>query len=856
MSNVLTNNTTGSIILALNTNSPGSTISIAPGASLLYSDVVITDEANPNYNVPLIQEYINSGILLNQNLSGLTGSELQLLSPANLVINMTTGTPQLLSKSVPTNIDNQQVLASNDMDGKLQYIYYKSVQGMSLSMDFGATQFLIDNTNLLYPDEITSFAVQVYDSINGILKQVNRLYIGTLREGVKTYTPGIDTTYVDFDPTNTAFDAVSPLFKNVLTTVIETVSGPTYIGGPNVITVNSTDTQFTTFCPTYILGIINTPYTSGCPIFVATRTIQTTITNSFDTTVSITNPPLTVTTNNVYETKVAFKYLHQQIYVNNTLTNTIPTINQPVYFNTANNWILLQQSSNFTADVNIPNIIDIENVFPTNIVDVITEYIPTGMLVLTKYPSVEGGPSNALYFITCFNNITNIPIISSLELPSELKNIKLKNMSYLSEIDGINYDIFITTDTEVWRYSSNTSVWEQFLYFGNAINYLNTAVSNGILSSDGIVGLQELSNFIMLPKINTTNAYVGILGSELGLTFFNLKLVNNEFITNAKNTVNKSINVSGSAIITDIKFNTHGENMYVFTCSYSSQIPRTWFNNSSCLQLIDNSSKLISNVYYLKPDIEANGDSPYYVTQNSLQLNYQPSGEQASYTPVLIYSDYEYNLQSAKYSFKLSNFVNDTILCNELTSTLAYKYYVPYITERIISSISPAELNILELNEYKHAFSIPSINSISIFSTLGTQVSVSEIQSVVLPDTYTYNGSDYMYFVCTDLTNSVVIPTSIITQEVSGQFSTTITFENSFSGSIYFNACQAPSEVSFSGLFGIIAHNFGTYPQVILDSSSAAVLNDIKYIDINRLELSFKSSVNTTVLLAGQPVLE
>ncbi|MEI6297162.1 MAG: hypothetical protein WCO84_06020 [bacterium] len=907
MSNVLTNNTTGSIILTLNntTYTGENIISMPPGSSVLYNDIVVRDQSSALYNVPLIQEYIDNGILLNQTLSGHTGSELQTLSPANLTINITTGIPKLLSNAkTSNNIDNQQLLVSNDATGKFQYIYYKSVQGMSISADFGASQSLISNANLLYPDEITSFAIQVYDSLGGILKQVNRLYIGTLREGVKTFTPGIDTTYVNFDenavcPTH---DNIDLIFKTTVTTIVNTVYP----------TSSDTVTSVTaTFCPTYVLAIINNPYSSGCPIFISSRPRQTTIT--VDTTVHIdgTNTTTTSTVGPDYKTKVIYKYLHSQIYINDTKLNVSPS-----------SWTLLQENTS-------------PDIFPKHILNVITEYTPSGAVFLTKS---NDSISNRLYKITCSSGtvtpgipptISGIASISEVTpLPVSLQNTKLKNISYLSEITDNKYDIFITTDSEVWRYSSYSSSWSAFISKNSLVSYLNISLENGVLS--GVFGgtasfatnkmtltsaptsgrivlgqklacagvadntiitslysgtlnevgsvytlstspgtlttrsftsyvtyLKELSNFVMLPLNDTPNKYIGILGSELGLISFTLKLVNNIFTANSNNVKAQSIGIARYSVITDLKYNIDGQNMYIFTCSYSSQIPRTWTDNIDCLQVINNSSSLVNDVYYLKPDIENVSDLPYYVTENLIRINSIPSPEQISFAPVLIDANHSYGLISPKYSFKVCNF--DDILRSALTSTLAYKYYTPYITERIISSVSPAELTSLELNEYKHAFKMDYLAFISINTDLGTQFPVSNQQTVSLDNVLIDSNS----FLCISLDGSVVLPITGIqsSYEIStGVFvySTILTFASAFSGIIYTQTSTGTTvPFTLKGLSAILDYSkvadypslAGRYPQVILDSSVADLLNDIKYIDSGRLEISFSSPVDTTINL-------
>jgi hypothetical protein len=825
----------------------------------------------------LIQSYIDSGILLNQQVVGITKSELELLFQGNLTVNLNTGIPELKANPVLSGIDNIQLLPANSY-GKTSYIYYKSVQGMSVSSDFGVSQALISNDNLKFPDEITSFAVQVYDSNNGVLQEVNRLFIGTLREGVKTFTPGKDFTYVDFEPDASIVGA--PLFKNSLTTTLITkdennveydINGIGSLYGLTLdanrknangiyypISPQSTYT-FTNFCATFVIALVNNPTNSGCPILIATRSkhfaiTTTTVINSITGVAS--NP--TVNTANNYETKLVFKYLHSKIYNNGDLVDTIPVINQPVTYVADNRWCILTNGSFITAPI---------QGFKEHITDVITEYTPDGAIFVLKGLIIgETGLSNTLYKITCSTNISAIPVISLLgsdaadEMPIPGK---INSISYVKDIASNNYYIFIAQNEVVYKYSSYNSTWIEFLNPGNTITYFSTSInSNGILDSAGTLWLKELTKFVMIPKNNTPNEYTGILSSELGLIIYNLKLVNNEFIAGAKSARTTLQNVAKS-IISDLQTNIFGENIRVLTCSYSSQIPRMFYENTNCLRLINDSSDLVKNVYYLKSDAEPD-DSIYYVTANSAAINYMLSPEQLIYNPVLVNSDYAYNLISPMYEYKLSNLTYDDILVNELQDNIVYKYYYPYVKERIISSISPAERNILTLTDFKHLIKMPYLNQVNSSNIiLGTPIDISNQSIIVLQDTYAIKQtgpSTFVYnaFVCIDLAGNVVIPTSITTLlAANGLFSTTITFRFNFSGRIYQTYTETdPVSYTVSGLFLLISHNMGAYPQVILDELDPTLwdkLNDIRYVDPNRLEISFKSEINTTISLLGLP---
>ena len=874
MTQILTNAANNCIILTLNNtlSSDVNVISMTPGESLLYDSIAITDETDPNYNVLLLQDYIDSGVLIESTLTSDHSSQLQLLSQANFTIKLSNGVPEMVAKCSRVNVDNLQILPVSDKDGNIVCIYYKSIQGMSISTDLGATQTLISNDNLLFPDEITSFAVQIYDSYNGILQIVNRLYIGTLREGVKTFTPNIDVSYVNYD-SNVKFSDTQPLFKNCIKQTQRVIQTGLVSGDTDTTTVS---VVYPNYCATFILGIINNPYNCGSPIFIASRP-QHSETNT-TTTIGYTNGLITsgpTVVNNItpivneYKTKVAFKYLNQTIYQNNLLVNSIPT---PLsYFNTSNNWVLLQENGSTSIDlINIINTITFQN----DILDVITEYTPTGLLLLTRNSS----GTNNLYQITCSLNLTNIPAIAEpIALPVSLQTVKIKSMSYMIESNSTNFDIFITTDISVWRYSSVSNAWLIFIHKDAASQrlngtidsqYLDTSETQGILTWNGLGYLQELTSFVLLPKVNTLTEYIGFLGSELGILYFTLTLASNTntFTTNYKNGRTLLYNVAKS-VISDIKL----VNSYAFVCSYGTQIPRSYSGDTNCLQLIENSNSLVNQVIYLKPDVELITDSPYYVSQNTLAINSVFSGEQKSFSPVLIDTIYTYNLISPEYTFKMNTLLEDSILSTALCSFLSYKYYYPTIIERLISSVSILEPAVQQLDEYRHLVKINNINSISTSVDTGQATFVEEQISVILP-IFVDNNHTKNSIVCISFDGRTIVPINIEqilvkkytptptelagdsnyyadTGYINDQYQTILTFSEIFTGTIFVQLNISEATLAFSGLYTILNHGLNKYPQVLLDSSVIGNLNDIKYIDSGRLEISFSSSVNTSITL-------
>jgi hypothetical protein len=202
---------------------------------------------------------------------------------------------------------------------------------------------------------------------------------------------------------------------------------------------------------------------------------------------------------------------------------------------------------------------------------------------------------------------------------------------------------------------------------------------------------------------------------------------------------------------------------------------------------------------------------------------------------------------------KLSYFKYDSVLVTALKQDIAYKYYFPNITERIISSKNKIEVDILQLDEFKHPMKMNFITDMPYTYSVDDIILISNSTSVVLP-TFIDNGITRNSFVCISNTNKVILPASIVqTVLISGQYTTTLTFSEAFSGTIFINTETGVTTENVVGLFAIVQHDLDRLPQVELDSSVAGILNDIRYIDRNRLEISFKSEVDTTITLVAAP---
>lgn len=234
---LLTNLTGSSIALEINADS---TFHLKPDESVYYDLIVNEDLSSPYYNVTNIQDYIDNKIL--------SCTLVDLSEPIPEVISISGGTfstivnsnktIKFVSKEYGQQTNHLEILPVLDSQKNISIIYYRDIEGISYSFNNGASSILISNANLKYPDEITSIAVQVYENKNS-LKVYAKLFVGTLREGIKCFIPGKNTTYTDL-------------------VNLDKLSG-------NLIFKTSPEN----FAPIYIVGILND--TDTCPLIVFSR---------------------------------------------------------------------------------------------------------------------------------------------------------------------------------------------------------------------------------------------------------------------------------------------------------------------------------------------------------------------------------------------------------------------------------------------------------------------------------------------------------------------------------------------------------------------------------------------------------
>ena len=265
---LLTNITPGSIMLqtqsAVSDESLYSAVTqFKDSESVLYNTVVISDTTSTGYNEDLIQNYITNGILSNSiitpqspvgNIQGLTGSTNTIsISNSKLVRQSSTNKQDTLEIYYSLSIDN--------LGSSLTVLVYRGLYGFYYSIDSGITISSIPTSGMLYPEQVTSIAIQNVTSVStpGNIK----IWAGTLQEGLLSYTIGSSSWVSEV---NNDLVSGNYVFRNTLITNSVT---PT-----NTLISSSTVPQ--NYAPIYILGLVNNPVEAGAPIAVYTKPLTIT----------------------------------------------------------------------------------------------------------------------------------------------------------------------------------------------------------------------------------------------------------------------------------------------------------------------------------------------------------------------------------------------------------------------------------------------------------------------------------------------------------------------------------------------------------------------------------------------------
>lgn len=531
-------------------------IQFKPDEFVFYDDVVVSRADDTNYNLPKINKYIQNKILSASSTPlPLPTAAIKETGGGNHVLSINSeGIVTKTTSKTTENLDHIEIFTSVDVNNNLACIVYKDKQGLSYSLDGGVTIIPISNVNLLYPLEITSVAIQTY-SEPLLDKPSPRIYIGTLREGIKTFAPnetayssasGMDsfiqleesglpsTSTITVDAIDYTIHNIQYVFKHSLATnsaikpTPDTQTGLNYSHTPG------------DFAPVYVLGVLNSPVDGGNPLLCYVRSnieryntpgtydkITRYLSNNLRTGAKSYTKDLVY---NIYRTAVDTSYIDelgwrviQQTFLATTTRDPYKTYTSTLYSNPG----LYYPAGVANLPATLVDVVKTININTSSdvlasdsgIVSAVNDNSGTVLMQFTVTPKVDSG---ARYL-----SIDLLPACGVL--PKDITGFTAYWTSVRSESQ-----FFITTPTKVRRLYSDS--WSDFIVsdawdINNQMHNLHLTASlhtfyNPVTDTPPIgndlsvaikshlIGLREFS----LLNIGN-NEHLGIMGSDLGYVF-------------------------------------------------------------------------------------------------------------------------------------------------------------------------------------------------------------------------------------------------------------------------------------------------------------------------------------------------
>jgi hypothetical protein len=512
---------------------------------LFYNDVVVTDKLSPFYNEPTVSDYINTGILSDiyvkpvgpsAEFGGITGS-------CHTISNTLKKTPQTSKQ------DHLEVFYTTDINDKLKVLVYRDTDGLSFSMDGGNTITNIPSNGLLYPAEVTSVGIQNAQTVSNTGKL--KIWIGTLREGLKSYTVGdaswisesnLEKTTDTLDPSSLTYatDKLSgkflfkeswinkqavPALDGLIPVPYEDVEsdGKRYLYQEDPdhkaykYQISSDGLIYAYFPgkyePVYILGIVNNPISAGIPLVVFVK-------GHTQVGVDIDNDAKCLTK---YLLPEAPKFTLDPIYnlYREELEPTYPSyLNAPVW-----NQVTLPTTVNLVDVVKSVQIQSSQsiNTSTSGIVTAVSVFSDTFSkfcidllkITVTNHVATEASEIQRGIVITKDNTL------------STTIGIEANRFTGLSTYNDV---IFITERETIWRFYKG--LWAKWLEAQDTINEKNTRITpeykfSVIGSTSYISGLRGFG----ILKSTSNNYYTGILNTDLGHMTFDLVSTTDDFMS-------------------------------------------------------------------------------------------------------------------------------------------------------------------------------------------------------------------------------------------------------------------------------------------------------------------------------------
>jgi hypothetical protein len=496
--------------------------SFKPNEAVFFHDFLVDDATSVFYNREKIYSYISQNILSDSYFAP---------NPPTITLYGTTNNTHSLSLTLSDSFNKTNTLNSRNhlscsyvLDSYLssiKVIVYRDIDGISYSIDGGLSCIKITNDGLLYPNEITSYAIQAHTSIH-TSDSKSKIFIGTLREGLKSFTIGESVVWQQEGSDQMILTGNTPLtpdsvnnllmFKYSFSNVTSTYpDDPQLIKTPDGILYDYIGVDY---APCYVLAVNNYPLAAGNGILVF-------VNNGI---VEKRNPGLSEDYV-IIEPKYLylFKYLHSStkqytvsgkgyLETSETLTNFIdwtciadPTTRIPYV------------SSPVTSLSAFPIIYDQLKQIPFMPSTEYTSLTSGDLLAVTEQESISYACN--LYSLTGHNHIQGIQerglVFTSLPQLNLVNKIESTNYSGLSYATiGSNTYVFLTEKDSVWYCNLTDTIpaWSKLLAPTDL--YLDSNLSFTL--NNPRTSLTGLGGFGIFQSRKTKDLLIGIFTSDLG----------------------------------------------------------------------------------------------------------------------------------------------------------------------------------------------------------------------------------------------------------------------------------------------------------------------------------------------------
>jgi len=243
-----------------------------PNESVFFYDYLVDDKTSTMYNKDKLDSYISQNILSDAYFTPYPPS-IKLYGITNSTHSLALTTSSNFTKLVASNTFNHLSL-SYALDytlANIKLVAYRDTDGMSYSEDGGVSCIKIPNTGLLYPNEITSYAIQAYTTCQ-LSAAKSKIFIGTLREGLKSFTVGMSTSWDQEgsdEMTITGHTSVLPGAVNNFCNFKYSILNTDLVLAPDGTLYDYIGIEF---APCYVLAVNNYPISAGNGILVFVNT--------------------------------------------------------------------------------------------------------------------------------------------------------------------------------------------------------------------------------------------------------------------------------------------------------------------------------------------------------------------------------------------------------------------------------------------------------------------------------------------------------------------------------------------------------------------------------------------------------